>query len=88
MKITSLAKGLGWASVGFGTILDGIGVYKYYHNGANTEGAVNPVHATVNFGVGAIGMSSGPPGWIISTIYFGIGATIGWDKQELHSDGR
>jgi hypothetical protein len=33
-----------------------------------------------NLSMGLIGMEGGPPGWTVSTIYFTIEVTIGWQN--------
>ncbi|MCX8526481.1 RHS repeat-associated core domain-containing protein, partial [Chryseobacterium formosus] len=67
-KIGSIA---GKASFGTGVIMDGIGVYNYKNN-PNSPNAVHPAKAGLNTAIGAIGVWGGPPGAIISTLYFGV----------------
>jgi hypothetical protein len=42
---------------------------------------VHPAKAGVDLGVGVYGLSGGPPGWIVGTIYFTGDAVIpgGWN---------
>ncbi|WP_159479090.1 hypothetical protein [Chryseobacterium sp. 18068] len=67
-KIGSIA---GKASFGAGVIMDGIGVYNYKNN-PNSPNTVHPAKAGLNTTIGAIGVWGGPPGAILSTVYFGV----------------
>lgn len=80
IKIAKIARGVGWLTVGVGAITDVKGVYNYYRYGAESQNAVSPENASLNLTMGVVGMEGGPPGWTISTIYFTIGATIGWEN--------
>ncbi|WP_157576813.1 hypothetical protein [Asinibacterium sp. OR53] len=50
--------------------MDGIGVYKYYHSGANNPNAVQPGKAGLNTAIGVYGL------WnpAIGVTYFGVDA--------------
>lgn len=67
-------------SLGISTAIDIHGVYVYYSGGADAPDALHPAKAALNFGVGLYSLSTGPPGWGVEAIYFGIDNTIGWDN--------
>ena len=81
-KLIEVAHDLGIAGVAAGTIADIYGVHNYLKYGPTDKDhyIVSPLHAEINFGVAVYGLEGGPPGWAVSSIYFTIDATIGWDN--------
>ncbi|WP_292015392.1 RHS repeat-associated core domain-containing protein [Chryseobacterium sp.] len=82
------------ASFGAGVVMDGVGVWNYTQN-PNSPNAVHPAKAGLNTTMGAIGVWGGPPGAIISTVYFGIDAFYpgGWagaatDQERLYQENK
>lgn len=69
-SVGKIGNALGWATLGIGVIMDGVGVYKYYHSGANNPNAVLPGKAALNTAVGAYGL------WnpAVGVTYFGVDA--------------
>lgn len=68
-------KGLGIATVAFGTAMDFKGMLNYYHpTAANVDSRVSPGKFGTNVGVNALGIWGGPPGAAFSLLYFGIDA--------------
>ena len=79
--VAKIGTALGRASVGAGFIMDGVGVYVWYQN-PNSKNAVHPAKMGVNTTMGLIGLEGGPPGAIVSTIYFLGDAFIPGTAQE------
>jgi hypothetical protein len=67
---------LGFATAGFGLVMDGIGVYNYYQD-PNSVNAVHPAKAGLNAGMSAYGLWVNP---LVGALYFGIDAFYpgGW----------
>ncbi len=71
VKIAKLVKGVGIAGAGLGIATDLVGIINYAkHKNPNTNHVVHPIKASVNTIMTGIGIWGGPPGWIISSIYF------------------
>jgi hypothetical protein len=81
-KVIEIAHDLGVAGAVAGTMGDAYGVYNYEKYGAydKLHYIVSPVKFSVNASVAVYSLSTGPPGWIVGSIYFTIDATIGWDN--------
>ena len=62
---------IGKASFGVGLAMDTYGVIEWSKN-KNSPNAVHPGKAGINTTMGAVGVWGGPPGAIISTVYFGV----------------
>lgn len=66
-----MAKVLGVATLGVGTLLDIRGVYNYYKFGAKSNNVVHPAKATLNLGIGTWGLLS-PATALGASLYYGI----------------
>jgi|GEM_PF-7092038 len=71
-KISTLGKVGGLATLGLGTVVDGVGVLNYYRLGASDPNSVSPAKFGVNTGVGVYGLLGGIPGAIVGAGYYGI----------------
>ncbi len=68
-----LARFGSYGLAGFGIAIDGIGVYNYYANPNDpTAFTVSPGRAGTNLFFTGVGIWGGPPGWVISGLYFGV----------------
>lgn len=81
-KVVDMAHDLGIAGATLGFFTDLYGVYNYKKYGPDDKNhyIVSPTKMKVNTGVAVYGLSTGPPGWTVSSIYFTIDATIGWEN--------
>lgn len=81
-KVVDMAHDLGIAGATLGFFTDLYGVYNYKKYGPDDKNhfIVSPTKMKVNTGIAVYSLSTGPPGWTVSSIYFAIDATIGWEN--------
>jgi RHS repeat-associated protein len=79
--LSKIGTAIGRGSFAAGVIMDGVGMYNYYQNPTSSH-VVSPAKMGLNATIGYIGLEGGPPGAILSGIYFLGDAFIPGTTQE------